>query len=154
MNNQKLLTELDLYALTQIKQWNGSLKCQNRMLHISQILQANDYITKDTFIVPLWGNICITSLAHYYFKLFPSFDMRKTQFSLKVGRKNWRTLLGAYMAEHSTVWLTSKMLVALCLNKVECFIRPLCKMFTMYTISKCCQCVILTLWKSIPASDL
>ena len=62
--------------------------------------------------------------------------MRKTQFSLKVGRKNWRTLLGAYMAEHSTVWLTSKMLVALCLNKVECFIRPLCKMFTMYTISK------------------
>ena len=49
-----------------------------------------------------------------------------------------------YFFRQIPVGLPSKMLVALCLNKVLCFIMPLIKIYTMYSILKRRQCVFLT----------
>ena len=50
--------------------------------------------------------------------------------------------------------LPSKMLVVLCLNEISCFIMPLYKKYTMYSISKRSQCVVLTQSKINQTSDL
>ena len=53
-----------------------------------------------------------------------------------------------------TPLLPTKMLVALCLNKVSCFIMPQYKIYTMYSIWKHCQCVFITQSKINQASAL
>ena len=85
----------------------------------------------------------VTATCHWSIKLFsilmPLHGIFK--FRLLVFPKGLNMVFG--------LRLTFIMLVALCVNKVQCFIKPLYKMFTMYTISKRRQCVFLKQSKSI-----